>query len=224
MFDIKHSIMPTKSFFVAVSGGVDSIVACHLLWKLSRGKSNFTVCHFNHNLRPQNDLMEESVRQFCEDHALKFVTKKLQREFEWGTISGSSEDFLRQHRLDFFKELLGDVVLGHHLDDCVESYMMNCLTGVPEYTPIPEKTTLVCKDMRLIMWDENAPHSLIRPFLRTPKKTFTKYATKNRLWKYVVEDETNKDTKYRRNWVRNDILPQFENLGLRKIVLKKFYT
>ncbi len=209
MINVKKSMLPEK-FHFALSGGVDSIVFAHYLMKTHH---QFKVCHFNHNYRPQNDHMVESVIRFCRDHKLELnLGTLIHDEFE----NDHSENYLRRHRLNYFKSLQNDIVLGHHLDDCVESYMMNCLTGTPEYLPIPEKTELVDNDCE-------SQYSLYRPFLRTYKHNILKYAHKNKLWDYVVEDETNTDIRYRRNWIRQDVLPQFEHLGLRKIVLKKYY-
>lgn len=60
------------------SSGVDSIAATHFMMK--RDDSFFTrkiVCHVNHNLREQNDKMEESVKLFCTEMGFEFVSTKV---------------------------------------------------------------------------------------------------------------------------------------------------
>jgi tRNA(Ile)-lysidine synthase len=202
MIQVDREFVP-DNFYVAVSGGVDSIAAAHLLQRLGYVVG---IAHYNHNLREQNNLMQESVRQFAEDLGVVFKTEIR----EAVPITGSEEAVLRTSRLDFFKRLESNIVLCQHLDDAVESYVMNMLRGNPEHMPIPEYTPLVYSQ-------------LFRPFLKTRKQDFIDYANNNDLMKYVVEDETNKDNKYRRNWIRNEVLPQFKMYGLPKIVLKKFY-
>ena len=110
MINISRSILPDEKFTVAVSGGVDSIAAAHLLIQLY-GPDRVGVCHYNHNLRPQNDLMEAKVKQFCEHNYIEY--KFAVREAK--TIKGSIEDSLRTDRLNFFKTLNTDIVCCHHI-------------------------------------------------------------------------------------------------------------
>ena len=56
------------------------------------------------------------------------------------------------------------------------------------------------------------------------KEDMISYVKKNDLEKYVVEDETNQENNYRRNWVRNVLLPQLQPFGLPTLVKKKFYS
>jgi tRNA(Ile)-lysidine synthase len=128
-------------------------------------------------------------------------------------ILGNVEHNLRNDRLDFFRSLNHDIVLCHHLNDAVESYIMNMLRGCPEYIPIPTITQL-----------DDSSYSIRHPFLLSPKENMMSYANSQKLNGYVIEDETNQDSKYRRNWIRNEVAPMFEKFGLEKIVKKKFYS
>ena len=209
MIKVDRSLIPEGEFYVAVSGGVDSIAAAHLLIRLYGARVK--VAHFNHNLRPQNQTMQEGVELFCHHFSTECVVGK--RDAFWT----KSEDVLREERMEFFKSLYSNVVCCHHNGDAVESYFMNMLRGCPEYVPIPTCTPL--DNCKLIK-----PKMLIRPFMRTKKEDFVNYAVNNKLISYIVEDETNKDSSYRRNWIRNEILPMFKQFGLSKIVAKKFYN
>ena len=102
------------------------------------------------------------------------------------------------------------MVVCHHLDDCVESYLMNCFNGVPEYVPIPFRTS----------WGDV---EVVRPFLLTGKEDFRGYVERHGLMRYVTEDELNGDLSLRRNWVRNCLRPMVETryVGLSKVVKKK---
>ena len=206
MINIIRSILPKDKFTVAVSGGVDSIAAAHLLIRLY-GPDRVSVCHYNHNLRQQNNLMETRVKQFCEHNYVNYSTATRERK----SIKGSIEATLREDRLNFFKTLQSHIICCHHIDDAVESYVMNMLRGCPEYMPIPVSTKL-------------ESYSICRPFIRNAKAELIEYAKNNDLLDYIVEDETNVDTAYRRNWIRHDIVPQFSQFGLPKIVRKKFYN
>lgn len=199
MINVNRKILP-PSFYVAVSGGVDSIVGLHLLHRLGY---DVRACHFNHNFQSLNNVMQKSVEWICDDLNIPLRTeKRINRR-----IDSNVENELRKERLKFFNSLDQKIVCCHHLNDATENYTFNFLKGCPEYFPI----------------QEDNGHNILRPFLRNRKILFEEYAKNNGLMKYVVEDSTNNDLNYRRNWIRNQILPQFDSFGLEKVVLKKFY-
>lgn len=195
--------------WVACSGGVDSIVVAHyLINKLKRKRVK--LFHFNHALRAQNWEMERSVINFAEEFGLPIEVRRARwdpRDLQ----KSPSENNLRAKRLESLVQVVGegDIIYGHHLNDYVESYLMNTFKGNPEYVPIPI----------ISGFDEM---TVIRPFFLTPKKAFEKYAEAYNLNKFIVQDETNSNTKYRRNWVRNRLLPVIgeEYPGLEKVVFK----
>jgi tRNA(Ile)-lysidine synthase len=207
MINIDKRRIPTYKFHVALSAGVDSIAGCHLLHRIY--KDRLKVCHYNHNLRNRNNVMQKAVEWFCEDHGIEYVIGKRDKK----EIVGSVEDSLRKDRMAFFESLNSDIVTCHHLDDAVESRILRFLVGEPDdYIPIPKYTGL------------DNYKGIHRPFMTNRKSAFQEYAEKNDLMKYVVEDETNQDNSYRRNWVRNELLPQLQQFGLPKLVKKKFYA
>jgi tRNA(Ile)-lysidine synthase len=207
MINLDRPLIQKQEFCVAVSGGVDSIACLHLLSRIYKDK--VSACHFNHNFQPINAKMQSSVERFCDQHNIKLTVAKRQSD---DTIKSNIEDVLRKQRLKFFSSLNKDIILCHHLNDAVESYLMNTLKGCPEYIPIPIITKF---------HDNN--FNIIRPFLKTKKKDIESYVINNNLYDFVVEDPTNNDNKYRRNFIRNSILPSLDKFGLEKVVLKKFY-
>lgn len=208
MIKVNWKILP-EYFAVAVSGGVDSIAAAHLLHKMGY---EFRIYHYNHQVQKINDEMSDKVNKFARDHDIECYSGKRNEEYQPLPEKGSIEEYLRGLRLELFKTFPYDVVCCHHLDDAVEQYTMNFLRGCPEYIPIRWETPL-----------EGTNHKILHPFLNTTKEDLIKYAENNDLMKYVVVDPSNSDNKYRRNWVRNEVLPQFQEFGLQKIVRKKYY-
>jgi tRNA(Ile)-lysidine synthase len=207
MIKIASSLMPDDGFCVAVSGGIDSITCLHLLHRIYKDK--VVACHINHNYQPVNDEMQSSVSKFCNEHKIPLTT--IVRHGD-DLITNNVEARLREFRLNAFKTLQKDVILCHHLNDAVESYLMNAFKGCPEYKPIQEVTKL-----------DGVPFKLIRPFLTNPKVNIQRYAANNGLMKYIVEDPSNSDNRFRRNHIRNQIIPMLDDFGLEKIVYKKFY-
>jgi tRNA(Ile)-lysidine synthase TilS/MesJ len=206
-----------KNFIILCSSGVDSIAASHFFinkinthnYKQNNVGLMHSVAtlHFNHNLRPQNNVMAESYRDFCRSIRTYPIVDNL-------NCADSTENQSRKQRLKILNEHNNTIFISaHHLDDCVESYLLNVLRGKEGFIPIPFMTKL-----------DNLSSCVIHPFLFTRKTDFIKYAEKNDLMKYVVEDETNKQVKgSRRNLMRNKIIPILneEKMGLQKIVKKK---
>lgn len=190
---------------VACSGGVDSLAIAAFL-KIYYPKINLRCFHYNHNLREQNEVMADSVFTFCKDLGIKWNS-----EYRTGDTK-TDEATLRSLR---YKAMagFGYVITGHHIDDACENYIFNCLNGVPEYLPIPLVTEY--KDFDL---------TVIRPFILNEKEEFRAFLKEYDLEKYVVEDETNTDEQYRRNWLRNNFIPQIEEKGYNlKTIVKKRY-
>lgn len=203
------SLLPGKTtrIGVAVSMGIDSVAA--LLYLRNRGYNVFPI-HYDHNIRPQNDLMKF---QFCK---LVIDTKLLGKTNQTSSAkTEKTESECRTMRLQFFREVCSEynisiVVTAHHLDDYVESYLMNCFRGKPEYKAIPLISDFV-------------NYKIVHPFLLTEKKDFQEYIDRldnGEYRKYVVADETNQVIKgSRRNWIRNVIVPE---LNKQQIGLKRF--
>ena len=212
MINVSPKHFPDNNKVMLLSGGVDSIAAAHWLSN-NYYKSFSAVIHFNHNIQAANAKMEKNVIKFCNYfgmslHIIKNETHKstsehILREWRLGELS----KFCERHGVSF------NFITAHHLNDAVESYMDNCLKGTPEYLPISWKTDFV------------DGYTVWHPFLKTRKKYFEEHVDKNDLRKYIVEDPSNKNTKYKRNWIRNDLLPLIDerNLGLESVVFRKFY-
>lgn len=209
LFNKKY--FPKTKFIFALSGGKDSVAACHFLKKKN---FNFIAVHVNNKFIPQDDETEKYVQRFCYKHEIPLTTITTNCKYK----TGSKEDFCRNVR---YRELTNYACLqkiefvctAHHLDDCVESYFLNFLKGHVEFAPIP----FYCK---------YSDATVFRPFLLNKKIDFSQYLTDHSLNEYVIEDELNEDLSLMRNWTRKQILPMIEKKykGLHKVVFKKVKT
>lgn len=203
MIHIRNLSKETE-FIFALSSGVDSVAACHLLWR--RGYK-FSIAHFHHNAQAINDNMVESARALARELKIPIYIGYNKDKIGDKNI----EDACRQKRLEFFRKFNKNIILAQHLDDACESFFVNAMLGRTDYCPIPLKTKL-----------DNSESILVRPFLLNDKKRFSEYAERNNLMRFVVEDLSNKNTKFRRNYIRHEILPRIpESFGLKKTVKKK---
>jgi tRNA(Ile)-lysidine synthetase-like protein len=209
-----------KEYVLMCSSGVDSIAGVHyLLSKVNkRDRNRYKVFHFNHRVRPQNDKMEESFYNFMDTELPSFYKTVIVRNDDNIKSSETTEAKLRDFRLKKMMEFIhrNVIVTFHHLNDCVESYLLNCIRGHDSYQPIPFWTE----------WNQDTTSVSCHPFLFTKKQDFIDYCVKHDLMKYVVEDETNVLSKgSRRNMIRNEIIPILERdkVGLETIVSKKMH-
>ena len=170
-----------KDIVVALSGGVDSVAITDFLSQ----KHNVTCAFFHHGTENSERALE-FVAHFCTERNLPLMVgmiknkkpKKLSMEEHWRNE--------RYEFLDSIGDTLGLIVTGHHLDDCVETYVWSSLHGQPKVIPIKR-------------------HTVVRPFLTTPKSEFVNWCERKSIdW---CHDNSNDDTKYMRNYVRTHLMP-----------------
>ena len=119
---IKNLIQPSKSYVVALSGGVDSAVLLHAVSLLT---PNVRSVFVNHN-QEDSHLLQESADRFAE--TLNIEHTNLDSELE----PGASETKMREVRYGLlFTNMKPDetLLLGHHNDDKVETFLLNLFRG-----------------------------------------------------------------------------------------------
>jgi tRNA(Ile)-lysidine synthetase-like protein len=198
-----------KQATIALSMGCDSLSIAHFI-RTKYPTFKLSAFHYNHKLRPQNDTMSKMAQTFC--NTFNIPIKIIERDtVEFPDISESG---LRTARYTAAYGM-GNLITGHHLDDCVENFLYNCFNGVPEYNPIPLINDYVNKNL-----------TVYRPFVLTEKRALREYVQQHDLQMFLVEDETNVDNTARRNWLRNVIIPEVNGKGynLHTIVKKKILT
>lgn len=191
---IKQILPKDKQYHLAVSMGTDSVAA--LFWLRWKGYQ-VTPIHFNHNLRAQNGTMQERFLALCDKLGIQGKTEI------WVKGAGTEAE-CRAARLDFFSRAAkgGTIITAHHLNDWVESYLLNCLRGHPNQRPFELESKF-------------PDFNIVHPFLLSKKSDFRELLDRNGWSEWVVEDDSNATTKgSRRNWVRQVILPQMISQGM----------
>ena len=183
---------------VCCSGGVDSIVLFHLMLSLHK---NFVVAHCNFKLRDkESDNDEEFVKNICKQNSIKFYSKSFETKKIKEESNNSIQMIARDLRYGFFDEIstrleIKHILTAHHLNDSLESFLINISrgSGLDGLTGIPELNG-----------------KIKRPLIEFEKKDILEYAVNNNLrWR---EDSSNKSNSYLRNKIRNEIIPQFDEL------------
>lgn len=183
-----------KQLLVAFSGGLDSTVLLHLFVSL-RGELNFSLSamHVHHGLSANADAWAEFCRTAC---------LKLNVVFELAHVKISTDNSLgieaaaRQLRYDaLFNGAINShyLCLAHHQDDQAETLLLQLLRGAG----VKGLSAMAAVD---------EPRRLLRPLLDISRAELEAYAVKHDLaW---VEDESNQNSAFDRNFLRNDILPK----------------
>ncbi len=184
---------------VAVSTGVDSMSLLHsLLHDYHNTYRKLTCVHVNHGLRHQSVEEEQFLKDYCRAHHIELYVKHL--DLSQIVEKGNSiQHEARQRRYDWFGEIIqkidADALLtAHHLDDQLETIFYRLLSG---------RSTRSALGMSLI---SNYKHYRVcRPLLEVSKEDILAYQHSNTI--PYFEDDSNQDTKYVRNDIRQRILP-----------------
>jgi tRNA(Ile)-lysidine synthase len=184
------------TIYVAFSGGLDSACLLHALARLHARTpftQNIAVLHVHHGLSENAD----GWLAFCEQQ-----TKQCGFEFNAHKVilsgRGSIEDQARESRYEVFRNKLslGDVLLmAHHSDDQVETFMLRLMRG-------SGLTGLSAMEVKRNL----AKGVLLRPWLNFSRKSLEQYKTQHNV--QHIEDESNLDEAFDRNWWRHDLLPK----------------
>jgi tRNA(Ile)-lysidine synthetase-like protein len=178
-------------YVVAVSGGVDSVVLVHLLYRAYKSqpdKYQFVIAHFDHGIREDSAVDAAFVRELAASARFDF-------ELGQGNLGeGSSEAEARSARYAFLHDVAAQtdadaILTAHHEDDVVETAIINMVRGTGPRGLCALKTK---RDM-------------IRPLLHYRKRQLLQYAEEQGLTWH--EDSTNRAVKYLRNYVRIKVLP-----------------
>lgn len=186
---------------VGVSGGADSML---LLWGLIDKQKqlgfHMEVVHVNHHLRgKESDADSVFVTEFCKKHKLPInvidIDVKKFKEANKKTL----EESARLARYDAFEKVmknnkLNKLFLAHHKNDQAETILMHIFRGSGIGGASGIKNTEKIK----------------RPLLNLSKEEILKLAKEHGI--AFVQDASNAENEYSRNYLRNVILPQVEEV------------
>ena len=186
----------TERLLVALSGGPDSVALC--VGQLKAGIP-FEAAHCNFHLRgAESDRDMNFVKEFCKSKGIKLHLKEFDiKEEKEG--KESVEMTCRRLRYDWFAELMdkhdiGFLALGHNADDNIETFFLNFLrgSGIRGLKGMQERSGRLLRPLIGIYRSE------ILEFLKEENETY-------------ITDSTNLESDFRRNFIRNEIIPLLES-------------
>lgn len=186
---------PGEPLWVAVSGGVDSMVLLHILRELGHPCK---VAHVDHGLRGGASAGDrEFVRSHCARHDIPCEVHHVDVRAHAAATGMSIQMAARDLRMDWFHMLSRagphQVAMAHHADDAVETFFIGLVRGMGArgWGGIPA---------------QHGP--IIRPLLDIPRASIEAYAQLHGIpWR---EDASNADKAYLRNRIRHELLPMLE--------------
>jgi len=181
-----------QTYVVGLSGGMDSIVLLDALIRLAPRvhvvKQQIKALHINHGISPNAYKWERFCRTVCADIGIGFKARRV--AVERGSSDGL-ENAARRARYEIFAKTNTDkILLAHHQDDQAETLLFNLLrgSGLRGAAGIPESRERV-----------------LRPLLGVGRLAIEEYARRHELsW---VEDESNEDSTFTRNYIRHEVIP-----------------
>lgn len=179
---------------VAFSGGLDSTVLLHLLANLAKTESlpALSAIHVHHGLQAAADAWPAHCQDVCDELSVPLQVQRVQVQ-----PGASVERAARDARYAAFSAATqaNDVLLtGQHRDDQAETLLFRLLrgAGVRGLSGMPATRAL-------------GQGSLVRPLLDVTRAELEAYAQDHGLrW---VEDPSNQDRQFSRNYLRHQVLP-----------------
>ncbi len=194
-------LVDSQKFLIAYSGGVDSHVLLHLCYQLKKhslGKDlNFSAVYIDHGLSPYAQKWGEHCQRVCYELDIPLSIIEVNAQPEQGQ---SPEVAARKARYQAFHEILTDgecLLTAQHLDDQAETVLLQLMrgSGTRGLSAMPELKNF-------------GKGWLCRPMLDVDKRSILAYAQQHQL--HWVEDESNQEQRFDRNFLRHSILPELQ--------------
>lgn len=192
-----------ERILVAVSGGADSMCLLHALWCMREQLCiDVAAAHYEHGLRGTESLRDcNFVETYCSQYRIPLMV-------EHGDVAASAkaqgkglEEAAREMRYDFLFRASEQmkctrIATAHHLEDNAETILFHLIrgTGSTGLGGIASSRGMI-----------------IRPLLDVSRREIENY-----LQRYDVphvEDSTNAEDAYTRNWIRHRILPEMRKIN-----------
>jgi tRNA(Ile)-lysidine synthase len=184
-----------KKLIIGFSGGLDSTVLLHAIHSIPSLAHKIFAVHVNHGISSNAFVWQTHCQKFCEHLGVSLDVHSVQ-------VKGANvEEKARNARYAVFSSLMhveDCLLLGHHVDDQAETLLLQLFRG-----------SGIDGLAAMSHLSEFEQSTIARPFLCHSREQLAQYAAAHQLtW---VEDESNQDIKYSRNYLRQQIMPLLKN-------------
>jgi tRNA(Ile)-lysidine synthase len=223
-FDAYQSLLKHQHWVIAFSGGLDSTVLLHSVYHFlqtlresycasaldSASTDNVTIpslsaIHINHQLQVVSDDWEQHCQSVCDQLSVPLAIKKVSVKTEGKGLESAA----RQARYAVFEHHLSSIsdlptadthsvlLMGHHANDQAETLLMRLFRGAGT-------SGAAAMPMQRLLGQSH----IARPLLKYSRADLTAYAVEHQL--AFIEDPSNSDESFDRNFVRQQLLPKLE--------------
>ncbi|AXY72796.1 tRNA lysidine(34) synthetase TilS [Paraflavitalea soli] len=223
--EAEHLFAAKDTLLLAVSGGVDSVVLCALC---QQAGYDFVIAHCNFQLRStESERDEQFVRELGKKYGKEVLVKRFDTTAYAAQQKVSVQVAARELRYGWFEEIVQSrqsvppfggnsrqsgspisydketphvefpihILTAHHLDDNIETVLMKFFKG----TGVAGLRGILPKQGKIV-----------RPLLFAKKDELLEFAKAHQLdW---VEDSSNEQDKYARNYVRHQVVPLLQKI------------
>ncbi|AXN03428.1 MULTISPECIES: tRNA lysidine(34) synthetase TilS [Vibrio] len=192
---INRHRLASSQLVLGFSGGMDSRVMLELLAQY-RDETSCECCavYVHHGLSQHADAWAKQCQRWAQHAAIPFFIERVQLD----TASGESvESLARTARYQVLAKYINtdDLLLtGQHSDDQIETFLLALKRGSG-----PKGLSSMAQAMPF------GAGKIVRPLLAATRVQIESFAvTQNLDW---IEDESNQDTRFDRNFIRHHITP-----------------
>ncbi len=198
------SDMISRGVLVGLSGGADSVMLLCFLIEYRRRSVAFDIAalHVNHSIRGEEaDSDELFSKKLCEELGIEFISRRIDVPSLSKELGLGIEECARRVRYSEFEKIIesrneiSSIAVAHNSDDNMETVLLNILRGAGTRgaSGIPP-----------------VRDNIFRPLLRISKADIIA-ALESVSIPYVI-DSSNLDSDYKRNYVRNQIVPKIKKI------------
>ena len=197
--DIEKQLKQTSAqgFLIALSGGLDSTVLLSLFAKLCQKQPHLQpsvrAIHIHHGLSQNAESWAKHCQNLCDQFQIPLIIERVQVDKTNGIEAGARE--ARYQAIKKHLQTQEVLVTAHHLNDQTETFFLALKRG-------SGLQGLGAMQQRSVLFGM----PILRPLLGFTRPQLENYAQKEKLnW---ITDESNKDNRFDRNFLRNEILPE----------------
>lgn len=189
-----------QKWVVAVSGGPDSMA---LLSLCIQEHLDIFVVHINYQKRDTADRDMYVVENYCKSHGVRYETFYYDSDEK-----GNFQALAREYRYKVFREVVMEknatgVLVAHHLDDVLETYLMQVnRKSIPSYYGIKKTSYQLGLQIE-------------RPLLNFQKVELIAYCDEHGV--PYEHDESNASNDYERNKIRHSVVENMSIIDKREL-------
>jgi len=192
-------------YILALSGGRDSAALLHYLVQQKQFKKKLSAIHINHQVHSESARWAKLCQNWCQEYGIPCTVQVISSEkHDENSLRLARFAAISQHLNSFPESTI--LLTAHHLNDDIETLLFRLTrgTGLNGLTGMGESGHF---------------HgiNIFRPLINTPKTLINQYLLEHDIeW---VEDCSNQNTDYDRNYIRHKIIPALS--GLRPDALQR---